>query len=161
LALTAGAEQKSLQAIIPWDAEGQLFQVGTDTMLFLGSLEGIIYFETEEGELNEGFVECPLNQKVDMKTQTTLGSGHCMISVSPEETVYAEWTCEGRVGICEGDFNLTAGTGKLEGISGSSRIILRSPLRLLAIDMGSGSELRVKSGLAVLPKLSYEIPAKP
>ena len=161
VAFSASAEQKSLQATIPWDGKGQIFQVGPDTMLFLGSFEGIIYVETETGELNEGFVECPLTTKVDIKTKATSSSGHCMISVSPEETVYAEWSCEGQLGVCKGDFNLTSGTGKLEGISGSSPIILRSPLRHLAIDMASGSELRVASGLATLPKLTYELPAKP
>ena len=51
-------------------------------------------------------------------------------------------------------------TGKFKGIKGSSEFLVRSPLRALAIDMASGAALRVASGLAVLPKLTYELPSK-
>jgi hypothetical protein len=158
--LAQSAETKSLKAFIPWDGEGRVFAISPDTMLFLGSLEGIIYVEKAEGEMDEGFVRCPVSQKIELQTQATSGSGYCMITVSETETVYAEWTCKGKVGGCAGRFNVTGGTGALEGVTGSSEMIVRSPLRALVADMPSGSILRAASGIIILPELKYTLPSK-
>ena len=147
-------------AFIPWDGEGQVFRIGSDTMLFLGAFKGIVYVRKSSGELDEGFVHCPVTQKIDLQTQATSGSGYCMITVTESETVYAEWTCEGAVRGCLGDFNITGGTGELEGIAGSSRLLVRSPMRALIADMADGSVLRVASGIAILPELQYQLPKK-
>jgi hypothetical protein len=110
--------------------------------------------------MDEGFVECPATQRLELETKETFGWGNCMITPSGGDTIFAEWTCAGAVGRCQGQFTLAGGTGKFEGIKGSSELLVRSPLRALATDMSSGTVLRVASGLAVLPKLTYEIPAK-
>ncbi len=154
------AEPLSLRAMIPWDGEGRVFRIDTDTMMFLGAYEGIIYIETSEGELNEGFVMCPATQKLNLKTGTTTAEGHCMITPSGGDTVYAKWTCSGEPGQCRGTFTLTGGTGRFEGITGSSQLAVRSPLRALVADMSDGRVMRVASGLAQLTELKYEIPAK-
>jgi len=157
----AGAQaEESLKAIIPWDGEGRVFRIGMDTVLFLGAFEGIMYVETAEGELDEGFVVCPVNQTIDLKTKATTGSGHCMITASGGDTVFAEWTCSGKVGGCKGNFKLTGGSGQFKGITGSSKLIVRSPLSVLASDMASGSVIRVASGIAILPELKYTVPAR-
>ena len=83
-----------------------------------------------------------------------------MITTSSADTVYAEWTCEGQVGGCKGEFRLTGGTGQFEGITGLSELIVRSPLQALAPGMSGGNVLRAASGLAVLPELKYKIPSK-
>ena len=152
------AQTKSLEAIIPWEGEGRVFQVEPNTMLFLGAFEGIMYAETSEGDLDEAFVMCPLSQTMDTRSGATSGSGYCAITVTGADTVYAEWTCAGLVGGCQGDFTLTGGTGRFQGITGSSELLVRSPLQALVADMASGSALRVASGLALLPKLRYRIP---
>jgi hypothetical protein len=152
--------EKTLKAIVPWDGEGRLFRIGLDTMLFQGALEGIMYVETSEGKLNEGFVMCPATQKLDLKTRATSGSGNCMITVSGGDTVFATWTCAGQLGSCKGDLQLTGGSGQFEGITGSSKLIIRSPLSVLASDMASGSTIRVASGIAILPELKYQLQAK-
>ena len=36
------AEEGTVQAILPWEADGQVYQVDTVTLMFLGSLEGIM-----------------------------------------------------------------------------------------------------------------------
>jgi hypothetical protein len=156
----AQAEQSSLKAIIPWDGEGRVFRIGMDTMLFLGAFEGIMYVETAEGKLDEGFVVCPVTQKLNLKTKATTGSGNCMITASGGDTVFADWSCSGKVGGCKGDFKLTGGSGQFKGITGSSKLIVRSPLSVLAGDMASGSVVRVASGIAILPELKYNAPAK-
>jgi hypothetical protein len=155
----AGGTQ-SLKALIPWNGEGRVYNIGADTMLFLGSFKGVVYAEKAGGELDEGFVECPITQKINIKTQATSGSGHCMVTVSETKTVYAEWTCKGKVGGCTGDFKITNGTGGLEGITGSSKLVIRSPLNVLVADMSDGSVVRAATGIAILPELKYQVPAK-
>ena len=157
--IAAQAEQ-ALKAIIPWDGEGRVFLIDTDTMLFLGAFEGIMYIETSEGKLDEAFVMCPGTQRLDLSTKATRGSGHCMITVSGGDTVFAEWSCSGEVGGCKGDFKLTGGSGQFKDIVGASKLVVRSPLNVLAGDMASGSTVRVASGVAILPELKYTLSAK-
>ena len=50
------------------------------------------------------------------------------------------------------------GEGTLAGISGSGKLRVRSPIRALAGDLGTGALLRVASGLAVIDELQFKIP---
>ncbi len=59
------AASRTISAVIPWQGEGQLFPVAIDKLRFLGSIEGIMYVETAEGDMNEAFVRCPIVQDID------------------------------------------------------------------------------------------------
>ncbi len=50
------AEQDTVQAIIPWEAEGRVYQVDTSTMKYVGAVEGVMYIESSRGEMHEAFV---------------------------------------------------------------------------------------------------------
>lgn len=152
------AEQGTVQAIIPWDGEGRVFQIDTRRVQFLGELEGIMYVENAEGQMNEGFVQCPIVQMMDLETGTTEAFGHCEITASPEDVVYAQLSCKGRVGDCAGRFILIDGEGRFAGISGEGKLRVRSPLHALAADLGSGAVVRVAAGLAVIKDLKYSTP---
>lgn len=152
------AEQGTVQAIIPWEAEGQVFQINVSTMLFLGAMEGVMYIESSEGELHEAFVMCPVTQEIDMGSGKTEAHGHCEITASAEDVVFAEFSCKGEVGSCEGKFDLVDGEGSLAGISGSGRMRVRSPIRSLIADTAAGAVIRVGAGLAVIEDLKYRIP---
>ena len=152
------AEQDTVQAIIPWEAEGRVFQVDTGTMMFLGAFTGIMYIESSRGELHEAFIMCPIIQKLNIDDRSTEAVGHCEISASPENVAYAEISCSGEVGSCEGTFTLTDGEGKFSGISGAGMLRVRSPMRELITDMAAGADLRVASGLAVVKDLEYRTP---
>lgn len=152
------AENDTVQAIIPWEASGRVFQVDTSTMLFLGAFTGVMYIESSQGEMHEAFVMCPIMQKVSLETSNSEVVGHCEISASPENVAYAELTCNGEVGSCNGTFTLTDGEGKFAGISGAGSLRVRSPMRALITDVAAGTELRVASGLAVIKDLEYSIP---
>ena len=92
------AEEGTVQASIPWDGEGKIYQVNTTTIAFLGSLKGIIYVESATGEMNEGFVVCPVMQQLDLESKLTQAVGHCEITASPDDVLYAKMTCEGKLG---------------------------------------------------------------
>lgn len=152
------AEEGTVQAAIPWDAEGEVFNIGPTTMAFLGSLRGIIYIENSTGEMHEGFVVCPVVQRIDLNTGETDATGYCEIATSADSVVYATMTCKGEPGSCVGEFTLTAGEGEFVGVSGKGKLRIRSPIRTLMSDMASGSVLRVGSGLAIINDLKYSIP---
>ena len=158
LSTAQAAEQDTVQAVIPWEAEGQVFQVDTGTMLFLGALEGIMYIESSRGDMHEAFVECPVMQELDMQSGKTEATGRCEITSSDASVAYAELTCKGEVGNCDGKIKLISGEGELAGISGSGNLRIRSPMRALIADLGSGAVLRVGAGLAVIKDLNYRIP---
>lgn len=152
------AEKGTVQAAIPWEAEGRVFQTGTNTMQFLGALSGIMYIENAQGELNEAFVQCPVIQMIDIASGATEATGHCEITISADSIVYARMTCNGKVGDCAGKFTLTDGEGEYVGITGEGRLRVRSPLHALAEGQSSGSVMRVAAGLAVIKDLKYSVP---
>jgi len=157
MSASMGAEQNSLTAMMPWEGEGRVFRIAPQKMRFIGAFEGVMYVETADGKLDEAFAECPITLELDLETKARIASGHCMITVSSEDTVFSEWTCTGGPGGCKGDFKLTGGTGEFVEISGSSKLVMRTPLRALVTDMQDGATVHVASGLAVLPKLVYTV----
>ena len=148
----------TVSAVIPWQGQGQIFPIGTDKLRFLGSIEGIMYVETAEGVLNEAFVQCPIVQDIDVTSETTSATGNCTIVVSTEDAVFAELTCTGMQGFCSGEFKLTGGTGRFSGISGSSRMTVRSPVHALARDLSDGTVLQIAAGILQLPELTITLP---
>ena len=152
------AASSTISAVIPWQGQGQIFPVTTDKLCFLGSIEGIMYVETAEGDMDEAFVRCPIVQEIDTTNQSTSVSGNCTIVVSTEDAVFAEITCEGRAGLCSGEFKLTGGTGRFAGISGSGKMIVRSPVHALVADMSEGTVLHVAAGILQIPELKYTLP---
>ena len=152
------AASSTVSAVIPWQGQGQIFPIGTDKLRFLGAIEGIMYVETVEGALNEAFVQCPIVQEIDLTSETTSATGSCTIVVSTEDAVFAELTCRGMQGYCSGEFKLTGGTGRFSGISGSSRMTVRSPVHALARDLSDGSVLQIAAGILQLPELKITLP---
>lgn len=148
----------TVSAVIPWQGQGQIFPIGTDKLRFLGAIEGIMYVETAEGALNEAFVQCPIVQDIDVTSETTSATGNCTIIVSTEDAVFAELTCSGMQGYCSGEFKLTGGTGRFSGISGSSRMTVRSPVHALARNLSDGSVLQIAAGILQLPELKITLP---
>ena len=152
------SEQGTVQAIIPWEASGRVFQVDTSTMMFLGAFTGVMYIESSQGNMHEAFVMCPITQKLNLELGKSEAIGYCEISASPEDVAYAELTCNGEVGSCNGTFTLIDGEGKFAGISGTGTLRVRSSMGALITDVAAGSELRIASGLAIIKDLEYSIP---
>lgn len=119
-----------------------------------------MYTENLKHGLNAGFVICPVSMKVSLGEEKIEGSGRCEITGEGGDVIYAKYSCEGKVGNCKGKFKLTGGTGRYEGISGSSNIEFRSVVNALVVGLASGSTVRVSNAIASLPKLSYRIPDK-
>ena len=155
---TAHAESNTISAIIPWQGQGQIFPVDIGKLRFLGALEGIMYVETAQGDMNEAFVRCPVVQDIDAADGSTSVTGNCEIVVSPEDTVFAQITCEGVAGLCSGVFRLTGGTGRFTGVSGSGQMTVRSPIHALAANLTDGTLIHAAAGILQIPKLTVKLP---
>jgi len=81
-----------------------------------------------------------------------------MITVSSEDVVFAELTCNGVAGLCKGEFTLTSGTGRFSGISGSGKMTIRSPVHALAADLSEGTVIHAAAGLLQIPNLEVRLP---
>jgi len=159
LAMTSPAAlADSLSAAMSWNGHGQLFQVGVNHQEFLGAIDGIMYFETASGALDEAFVECTAKQSLHRGERKTRAHGNCLIVQSGDDTAYAEYQCDGEIGACKGTFTLTGGVGRLAGISGKGKMILRSPLRQVTPDTSSSESITIRNGVLLLPDLQYTIP---
>jgi hypothetical protein len=154
----AYAASNTVSAVIPWQGQGQIFPIATDKLRFLGSIEGIMYLETADGDMDEAFVRCPIVQNIDPTDGSTSASGDCVIVVSTDDAAFAEIACEGIAGLCRGEFKLTGGTGRFAGISGSGDMTVRSPVHALAADLTEGTVIRIAAGILQIPKLKYSLP---
>ncbi len=160
LAVAVQAEEVELNILAPWEAAGQIFKVGPETLQFIGTFQGIMYIEDGSDELDAALLVCPATQEINMTTNETIAHGRCMITESDGHHVYAEFTCKGRLGSCDGQFKLTGGEGPYKGIAGGIKIQIRSALGGMAVDMYSGSVVRAAKGLAVWTKLKYTVPTQ-
>ncbi len=152
------ADTKTVSAVIPWQGQGQIYPIGIDKLQFQGSIEGIMYIESAEGEMDEAFVQCPIIQGIEISSQSTSSTGNCTIVVSTEDAVFAELACEGMKGFCLGEFKLTGGTGRFSGISGSGKMTVRSPVHALAADLSDGTMLNLAAGIMQIPVLTFTLP---
>ena len=152
------AETSTLSAVIPFQGQGQAYPVGVGKLRFIGVIEGIMYIESAQGQLDEAFVQCPITQLIDAAEDSITTQGECNIIVSPQDTVFAEITCEGINGLCTGYLTLTGGTGMYENIRGSGAMTARSPVQALVADLSSGMELQVAAGIIQVPVLSVTLP---
>lgn len=152
------AEEDTVQAILPWDADGRVFQVDTGTMMFVGALHGVLYVQSSQGDIHEAFVMCPVTQTVNLESGASEATAHCEITASADDVAYARMSCNGTVGDCNGSFTLVDGEGEFAGISGSGKLRVRSPFRALVSGVAAGTDIRIGSGLAVIRDLEYRIP---
>ena len=154
------AEQQTLSATMSWGGQGTVYVVGSDKLLFQGAMAGVFYVEKASGKLNAAFALCPVEFTANKKEKTTSGFGQCEIVGEGGESIFAEYSCSGTAGLCKGTFTITGGTGSLKGAEGASDMIIRSTINALVFGLGSGSEIAVKNGIMILPKLTYTVPGK-
>ena len=154
------AEKGTVSIMSPWAGSGEVYQVAPDKLMVLSRYTGIMYIKDGEGSLDTAVMLCPGVDEIHVETKKTKGHGHCIISDGEDSLVFSEWTCVGTLDGCEGNFKLTGGTGKFEGISGGGKMKVRTALIEAALDLSSGSVIKDAAGLAVWPELKYKIPGK-
>jgi len=152
------AEEKTIQILAPWEGEGKMYQIGTETIQFVGTFEGVMYMDKSKSELSTAFFICPAIQNINTTTGKTIAKGSCYI-VAERGKVFADFQCKGEaVGACDGTMTITGGTDDLAGIKGSGPMHVRTAIGALAANVNSGEIIRAAKGLVVWPKMSITLP---
>ena len=153
----AQAVETTVKAMATWQAQGLVTQVGKDQALMVGALAGALFIDGGHGDLDATSLLCPGTMDLNLVTGVRNGKGRCIITDKQGDKIYAEWTCRGNEKGCKGPFNLKGGTGKFMGISGDNKFILRVAMRANAGAVSDDSFQQVAAGLAIWPKLRYEL----
>ena len=158
---SALAEQREVKAMAPWKGEGFAFPIGDDRVYMVAVFSGIMFVEDGQGALHAGSVVCPATVEADLKTMTKSGKGHCIISNTEGERVFAEFSCKGDLEGCQGPFTITGGTGKFSGITGEGEMVSKIQARQLFVVEGFESARQHGEGIAIWPRITYTIPDRP
>jgi hypothetical protein len=151
-------EEATVKAFSAWQGRGEVFETGRTEATFIGALNGMMYIETENGPLASGHLSCPAIVEINLEDGSQTGTGRCTITAEDGARAYAEVTCAGYHLIgCDGEFKLTGGTGRFDGITGGGPITIRSDLRNLARS-GEGTIKEDAAGIMYWRELHYRIP---
>jgi hypothetical protein len=156
--LAGSVRAETIDVVVPWHAQGQIFVIDVDKARFLGSIEGIMFAESDTGAMNEAYVQCPIVQDIDEASGRTSASGNCVITTGPEDNVFAELHCEGARNLCRGVFTITGGTGRFAGATGSGAMTARSPVHTLAKDLSDSTLIDAAIGIIQLRALEVSLP---
>lgn len=157
LAIPAQAAEETVQIIGPWKSHGRVFMISPDKLKFMGALEGVMYIQDAKGTFDAAAFMCPTTIELDTQSGKTKIEGDFIITSKNGDSVFAKLSAAGIIGASQGTFTITGGTGKLEGITGSGEVVIRTALGSLAVEMESGAYLEAL-GMAVWPSLKITIP---
>lgn len=153
------AEEGTVKATAAWQGQGRFFLVQEKLALFVGAFEGIMFVETQKGDLDAAKLLCPGMLEINLDSGAQSGAGRCLLTGRSGDRVYALWRCAGEHGDgCTGTFTLHGGTGKFQGITGNSNFQIRSDMLAYVADLSEDSVEGSASGVAVWPALTYKIP---
>ena len=152
------AEEATIKAFASWQGSGQVFETGLDELTFVGALSGTVYVETEKGPIDSGQLVCPALVRINTSDSSQTGSARCTITAKDGARIFAQVSCTGihLIG-CDGQFDLTGGTKRFEGISGGGAVTLRSEFRRFT-DVSEASVQEEARGIMFWPALHYKIP---
>jgi hypothetical protein len=155
------AEQATVKAMAPWEGDGFAFPIGDEKVYMVAVYTGILFVEDSQGALHSGSLVCPGTVEADLKAMTKSGKGHCIITNTEGDRVFAEFSCTGDLEGCRGPFTITSGTGKFTGITGEGEMFSQMQSRQLHVVEGFESARQKGEGIATWPRITYSIPDHP
>ena len=159
MATVRAAEEVTVEALATYQSYGRVFLVAENEALFVGGFKGIMFVENGRGALNTATIICPGTMEINFDDGRAAGEGRCIITALEGDRVFAKWQCSGLALIgCKGRFDLTAGTGRFQGITGGGEFMLRTAIAKFARDMSEDNAEGIGLGLAMWPNLKYRLP---
>lgn len=155
----AAAKDKTIEAFSTWRGQGTLVPMGPNPAMMVATLTGVVYIHTDNGPLRAGTIICPAVAEVSLTDGAQTAKGRCAWTAADGDQIFAEWTCKGRHLIgCKGDYTMTGGTGRYEGVSGGGPVVLRSELGTIAAEASGQAIERTTTGILFWPALTYTLP---
>jgi hypothetical protein len=151
----ANADEFKGTLLLPWEAHAKVYDVGPNTLMFVGEVTGTLYADAGKGLFDAALAICPMLYEIDVENGNTRSEGRCAFyPKGGEGVIYATYSCHGQIGSCAGKLDLTGGTGKFEGITGSGEMVSRTGAGELAIKLGPGGGITDAEGLMRLSNFS-------
>jgi len=128
-AAVAAAESVTVDAFATWSLKGVAVTSAPAEMTLVGSLQGPLFIDAGQGPVLAGTVICPGTLTVHLTDRSQQGEGVCAFTAKDGAEAYGTWECSGYhlVG-CKGSFTFTGGSGRLEGITGGSELLIRGEI---------------------------------
>ncbi|MCL5776161.1 hypothetical protein M1105_04050 [Limibaculum sp. FT325] len=139
LAMSAAARAESvvIDAFSLWTAEGSVLQTGPDQTVFAGAMRGPYIVDAGQGPMPAGEIACIGTIMAETSSGRQHGAAQCRVTADDGAVGFARFSCEGlRLVGCAGSFEFTGGEGRLAGIGGGGRIVIRRTEAELSIADG-------------------------
>jgi hypothetical protein len=154
------SDKNIINAFTVWTGTGSMQQTAADHVSFQGTIGGHLYIDTDQGPVHAGIVSCPVTLEINVTDKSQQGEGKCTITADDGAQVFGQLKCAGFFLIgCSGDFKLTGGTGRFDGIAGSGPVVIRSNARLL-IEKANGTADAKAEGIMFWRRLHYTLVRK-
>jgi hypothetical protein len=155
----AGADEVKSSLLLPWEADGKVYEVAPKTLMFVGEVKGTLYAESGQGPLDGASMVCPMLYEIDVEGGIARGEGRCaIVPKGGAGVVYAVYSCQGDIGSCAGRLDLSGGTGRFAGVNGSGPMSSRTGAVESAVKVGPGGDISRAEGLMTLRGFSYHMP---
>lgn len=153
-------EAVGVDAFATWELEGTVVKSGPAEATLVGSLSGPVFIDSGKGPTYAGEVVCPGTLTIQLTDGSQTGEGVCAFRAKDGAEAYGKWRCAGfhMVG-CKGDFAMTGGSDRLEGVTGKSELLIRGELLEAAKAAGSAATQRAV-GIILWHDLEATLPAK-
>lgn len=156
------AAEQTISGFSAWEGQGTVYETGPKTGTFVGAIAGTLFIQTERGPAAAGYMICPALLEIDLQNATQAGEGKCTVTNDDGTKVFAEWSCQGvhLVG-CDGKITLTGGTGRMEGVTGSGTLSVRTITEVAVTQAtAAGTTAEAGKGILVLDELTYSLPGQ-
>lgn len=152
------AAEETINAFSVWVGQGQMMKTAPAQATFIGTLDGPVYVNTEEGPVETGRMLCSATVRIDVTSGRQTANGNCSITSADGAQVFGELTCSGVYLLgCSGEMKLTGGSGRFEKITGGGAFTIRSGLHSMELS-APGSIEHTARGIIYWPELHYVLP---
>jgi hypothetical protein len=124
--VAAAGEPQTVKAFAVIETVGNVLPSGADSARLVGTLEGPFFIDAGHGPVDAGSLHCVADMRAEVASGRQTGEGSCVLTAHDGANLYGDWTCEGiRFIGCRGDFTITGGDGRLEGVTGGGAMTSR------------------------------------
>lgn len=152
----------SISASSPITATGTFVRTGEKTAFFAGSFSGTFGVKEPKGAgaaLDGAAVTCAGIFHIDLSNEFQEAEGQCAMTAKSGDQVFADWECGGdKAKGCKGSFEISSGSGALQGIDGGGDFLLPKGVAGLANASLGKSVTGADAGTAEWLKLSLHMP---
>ncbi len=138
-----------------WSGTGKLFEMKNQRKFFNGEASAVLKehvpVDRQPSAFHMAQIRCHVSMNVQAGSKTRESFGTCSITIPDQpEVAHARWKCSSQGEACNGEFTWMWGTGRFEGISGSTKFSSRL---IIGVTKEGGIH-----GKVVWPSMSYELP---